>query len=124
MTCRLVDGSRLDSFEGYKPEALMRFKSLLGCISAETTFVFLGISILASGGFAAFFVHLARISIAIVTCLFMGVSPLMPGKLNPGKEEDRGNRWVLSAFGVLGVLLAFLPPFSSAKVSGFSMGMR
>ena len=31
------------------------------------------------------------------------------GNLSPGEREDRSNRWVLAAFGVIGLLAAYLP---------------
>jgi protein-S-isoprenylcysteine O-methyltransferase Ste14 len=30
-------------------------------------------------------------------------------------REDRGNRWVLAAFGVIGILLAYLPAYTDRK---------
>jgi protein-S-isoprenylcysteine O-methyltransferase Ste14 len=43
------------------------------------------------------------------------VSVLSPGNLSSGKEEDRGNRWVLIVFGVLTILIAFLPAYTDRK---------
>ena len=37
------------------------------------------------------------------------VSLFTRGNLSTGEREDRSNRWVLAAFGVLGVLAAYLP---------------
>ncbi|TMJ91570.1 MAG: isoprenylcysteine carboxylmethyltransferase family protein, partial [Alphaproteobacteria bacterium] len=34
------------------------------------------------------------------------------GNLSPGEREDRGNRWVLAAFGVIGLLAAYLPAYT------------
>lgn len=34
------------------------------------------------------------------------------GNLSPGEKEDRGNRWVLFAFLIVGLLDGFLPAFS------------
>ena len=34
------------------------------------------------------------------------------GNLSPGEQEDRSNRWVLVAFGVIGVLNMFLPAYT------------
>lgn len=41
-----------------------------------------------------------------VAALFSG------GNISSGMREDRGNRWVLAVFGVLGLLAAYLPPFT------------
>ncbi len=37
------------------------------------------------------------------------------GNLSPGEREDRGNRWVLAAFGVIGILLAYLPTYTDRR---------
>jgi protein-S-isoprenylcysteine O-methyltransferase Ste14 len=37
------------------------------------------------------------------------------GNLSTGEREDRGNRWVFVAFGVLGVLGAWLPAYTDRK---------
>lgn len=34
------------------------------------------------------------------------------GNLSPGEREDRGNRWVLLAFGAIGLLSAWLPAYT------------
>jgi protein-S-isoprenylcysteine O-methyltransferase Ste14 len=34
------------------------------------------------------------------------------GNLSPGLREDRSNRWVIAAFGVIGLLGAFLPAWT------------
>jgi protein-S-isoprenylcysteine O-methyltransferase Ste14 len=41
-----------------------------------------------------------------------GVALFSRGNLSPGEREDRGNRWVLAAFGVIGLLLAYLPAYT------------
>ncbi len=38
-----------------------------------------------------------------------GVSLFSAGNLSPGEREDRGNRWVLAAFAVIGLLNGYLP---------------
>jgi protein-S-isoprenylcysteine O-methyltransferase Ste14 len=43
--------------------------------------------------------------VAVASC-FAG------GSLSPGEREDRGNRWVLVAFGVLGLLNGWLPAYT------------
>lgn len=34
------------------------------------------------------------------------------GNLSPGQREDRGNRWVIAAFGLLGLLFGYLPAYA------------
>jgi protein-S-isoprenylcysteine O-methyltransferase Ste14 len=73
---------------------------------------YLGLAILGRGGFAAFFSHVALIALAIVLFVLSGVALFSGGNLSPGEREDRGNRWVLAAFGLIGLLLAYLPAYT------------
>jgi protein-S-isoprenylcysteine O-methyltransferase Ste14 len=73
---------------------------------------YLGLAILGSGGFAAFFSHPALIALTIVGFVLTGVALFSSGNLSPGEREDRGNRWVLAAFGVIGLLMAYLPAYT------------
>jgi len=76
------------------------------------TLAYVGIAVAGWGGFAAFFAHPARTAAAVVTLLLTVAALFSRGNLSPGEREDRGNRWVLAAFGVLGLLLAWLPAWS------------
>jgi len=80
--------------------------TIVGCLA------YLGLAILGWGGFAAFFSHAALIALAIVLFVLSGVALFSGGNLSPGEREDRGNRWVLAAFGVIGLLLAYLPAYT------------
>jgi protein-S-isoprenylcysteine O-methyltransferase Ste14 len=73
---------------------------------------YLGLAILGWGSFAAFFSHPALIALVIVGFVLAGVALFSGGNLSPGEREDRGNRWVLAAFGVIGLLLAYLPAYT------------
>jgi protein-S-isoprenylcysteine O-methyltransferase Ste14 len=73
---------------------------------------YLGLAILGGGGFAAFFSHPARVGPVIIYCMLVGAALFTRGNLNPGEREDRGNRWVLIAFGLLGLLLGYLPAYT------------
>src|SRR5258705_828308 len=73
---------------------------------------YLGLAILGWGGFAAFFSHPALVALAIVGLVLSGLALFSGGNLSPGEREDRGNRWVLAAFGGIGLLLAYLPAYT------------
>jgi protein-S-isoprenylcysteine O-methyltransferase Ste14 len=81
-------------------------------IAVVGTLAYLGLAILGWGSFAAFFSHPALIALAIVLFVMTGVAVFSRGNLSPGEREDRGNRWVLAAFGVIGLLLAYLPAYT------------
>ena len=75
-------------------------------------FAYLGLAILGSGGFAAFFSHPALTALAIVGLMLSGAALFSAGNLSPGEREDRSNRWVLAAFGVIGLAMAYLPAYT------------
>ena len=44
-----------------------------------------------------------------------GATLFTGGNLSPGEREDRSNRWVLAAFGLIGLLSAYLPAYTDRK---------
>jgi len=76
---------------------------------------YLGLAVLGWGGLAAFFSHPPLVALAIALFVMAGVSAFAGGNLSSGVREDRGNRWVLAAFGVLGLLDVFLPAWTDRK---------
>jgi len=77
-----------------------------------TTLVYLAIAVLGWGGLAAFFAHPARIALAIVTFALAAAALFTEGNLSPGEREDRGNRWVLAVFAIIGLASAYLPAYT------------
>src|ERR1700739_39103 len=89
----------------------------LTLITVAATLAYLGLAILGWGGFAAFFSHPALIALAIVLFALSGVALFSGGNLSPGVREDRANRWVIVAFGLIGLLAAYLPAYTDRKGS-------
>ena len=50
--------------------------------------------------------------LAVATCLLVGAALFTRGNLSPGEREGRGNRWVHIAFGLIGILSAYLPAYT------------
>ncbi len=71
-----------------------------------------GVAILGLGGLAFFFAHDALIALAIVGLVMLIVSLFSEGNLSSGEREDRGNRWVLAAFGAILLMISYLPPYT------------
>jgi protein-S-isoprenylcysteine O-methyltransferase Ste14 len=71
-----------------------------------------GLAILGWGGFRAFFSHTVFVAITIGALVMSVVALFSRGNLSPGEREDRGNRWVLAAFTVLSILLAYLSAYT------------
>jgi protein-S-isoprenylcysteine O-methyltransferase Ste14 len=76
------------------------------------TLAYLGLAVLGWGGFAAFFAHPARIALVIATFVMSGAAIFSSGNLSPGQREDRSNRWVIIAFAMIGLLMAYLPAYT------------
>jgi protein-S-isoprenylcysteine O-methyltransferase Ste14 len=73
---------------------------------------YLGLAVLGYGGFAAFFSHPALIALVAVQCALAVAALFAGGNLSRGVTEDRGNRWVLAAFAVIGLLQGYLPAWT------------
>ncbi len=84
----------------------------LAFIIIVATLAYLGLAILGWGGFAAFFSHPALISLAVALFVLSGVALFSGGNLSAGEREDRANRWVIVAFALIGLLLAYLPAYT------------
>jgi protein-S-isoprenylcysteine O-methyltransferase Ste14 len=84
-------------------------------ITIIATLAYLGLALLGSGGFATFFSHPALIALAITFLVLSGVAVFSRGHLSPGVREDRANRWVIAAFGVIGLLDAYLPAYTDQR---------
>jgi protein-S-isoprenylcysteine O-methyltransferase Ste14 len=71
-----------------------------------------GLSIIAFGGWRAFLSHRALVALALITIALMMVAPFTSGNLSSGEKEDRSNRWVFTAFSVIALLSATVPPYT------------
>jgi protein-S-isoprenylcysteine O-methyltransferase Ste14 len=76
------------------------------------TAAYFAVAVVGRGGLAAFFSHPPLAALAIVLFALSGVALFAGGNVSPGVREDRDNRWVLAAFGVLGLLDAYLPAYT------------
>jgi protein-S-isoprenylcysteine O-methyltransferase Ste14 len=74
--------------------------------------VYLGLAVLGWGGLAAFFSHAALVAIAAALFVMAGASLFADGNLSSGVREDRGNRWVLVVFTLIGLLDAYLRAYT------------
>jgi len=76
------------------------------------TAVNVGLAILGMGGLVPFFSHPALIALAVVLCIMVVVSLFSSGNLSSGEREDRDNRWVLAAFALILLLIAYMPAYT------------
>ena len=67
------------------------------------------LAIAGAGGVTPFFSNPPLFALAVAYFATVIVSLFAGGNVNPGVREDRSNRWVLVAFGVVGLLGGYLP---------------
>ena len=71
-----------------------------------------GLAIAGWGGWRAFFSHPALRALAWVTAGLMLLAVPSGGGLSSGEKEDRANRWVLGAFSVIALLMAYFSAYT------------
>ncbi len=93
----------------------MAMPAVRGALIIAGTAVYLGLAVLGWDGVTGFFSHPALVALAVafggiaVAVLFAG------GNLSSGVREDRGNRWVIAALGLIGLLAAYLPAYTDRQ---------
>src|SRR4030095_11983146 len=76
---------------------------------------FFGLAVLGRGGFAAFFSHPPLIALTITPFVLASVGPFSRAKLRARVGGGRANRWVITAFSLIGLLAAYLPAYTDRK---------
>jgi len=90
----------------------MKISPKLALFAIGGTLAYLGLAVLGMGGFAAYFSHAPLVVIALATLVMTVASLFTEVNLSSGEREDRANRWVIPAFGVIGLLSGFLPAYT------------
>jgi protein-S-isoprenylcysteine O-methyltransferase Ste14 len=89
---------------------MSRVKILItGIVSLVIQF---GLAIAGWGGWNGFFAHPALQALAWVTVVLVVLSVLSGGGMSAGEKEDRSNRWVLAAFSVIALLMAYFSAYT------------
>jgi protein-S-isoprenylcysteine O-methyltransferase Ste14 len=71
-----------------------------------------GLAIAGSGGWHAFFAHPALRALAWVTVGLAALAIPSGGGISTGEKEDRSNRWVLAAFSVIALMMAYFSAYT------------
>ncbi|HEY3276879.1 MAG TPA: isoprenylcysteine carboxylmethyltransferase family protein [Syntrophorhabdaceae bacterium] len=90
-------------------------KIRMAFIAMASGLAYLGLAIWGGGGFGAFFSHTSLVVLAIITILLSGASLFSKGNLSSGEREDRRNRWVIAALGLIGLLAGYVPAYTDLK---------
>lgn len=80
--------------------------------SAIAVVIQFGLAIAGWGGWHPFFVHPALRVLAWATVALTLLAAFTEGSVSSGEKEDRGNRWVLFAFGVIALLLSYFSAYT------------
>ena len=88
---------------------------MLALASAGVILAYIGLAIVGWGGFDAFFANPARTALVIATAAMAGAALFSSANLSTGEREDRSNRWVIGALGVIGLLSAWLPAYTDRR---------
>src|SRR5271165_800998 len=70
---------------------------------------YLALAVAGEGSLDAYAAHPSLLALALVTAALGAAALFTRGNLSAGVREDRANRWVIVAFGIIGLLLGYLP---------------
>ena len=90
-------------------------RPMLALASLGGVLVYLGLAIWGWDGFANFFANPARTALVIVTLAMLVAAAFTSANLSTGEREDRSNRWIIPALGVIGLLSAWLPAYTDRE---------
>jgi protein-S-isoprenylcysteine O-methyltransferase Ste14 len=76
------------------------------------TLAYLALAAFGAGGIDAFLGRPQFVALALITLALSASALFTQGGIRSGEREDRGNRWVLAAFAVLGLLAGYLPAYT------------
>lgn len=87
-------------------------KSRLAAVTVLSIVAYLGLAVAGAGGPDRFFSSPPLIAVSVVTVALGVASLFSEGHIGSGVREDRSNRWVVAALGVLGIIDAYLPAYT------------
>src|SRR5690348_16440904 len=90
----------------------MKLSPKMAALAIASTLVWLALAAFAAGGIRAFLWRPQFVALALITLAMALASLFTEAGVRTGVREDRGNRWVLAVFGVLGLLHGFLSPYT------------
>jgi protein-S-isoprenylcysteine O-methyltransferase Ste14 len=96
-------------------EAAMQVTAVMAAVNVVATLLWLGLAVLACGGFDAFFSHPPLLALSLITLALVAAGMFTAGNVSSGKQEARDNRWVLAVFAVIGLLLSWLPAYTDRE---------
>jgi protein-S-isoprenylcysteine O-methyltransferase Ste14 len=102
-------------------ELTMKMSAQMTVVAVLATLAYLGLAVWGIGGVAMFFSHGSLVIVALATVAMVFASLFSEVNLSSGEREDRANRWVIPAFGVIGLVSGFLPAYCD-RVNFWTVG--
>ena len=99
----------------------MKMSAQMTVVAVLATLAYLGLAVWGIGGVAMFFSHGSLVIVALATVAMVIASLFSEVNLSSGEREDRANRWVIPAFGVIGLVSGFLPAYCD-RVNFWTVG--
>lgn len=97
---------------GWGPERIRTAVAIL-TTGVVTAAIQIGLGILGWGGWRAFFTHPELRALVWMTLFFVVVAMFSGSSgLSAGQREDRGDRWVLAAFTIIALAMAYLSAYT------------
>ncbi|MBK5512702.1 methyltransferase family protein [Pseudomonas sp. TH15] len=90
----------------------MRMSAQMTVAAVLASLAYLGLAMWGIGGVGIFFSHGSLVVVALATVAMVIASLFTEVNLSAGEREDRANRWVLPAFGVIGLVSGFVPAYT------------
>ena len=90
----------------------MKLSPRMAVLAIASTLVWLALAAFAAGGIRVFLSRPQFVALAVVTLAMALASLFTEAGVRTGVREDRGNRWVLAVFGVLGLAHGFFSPYT------------
>jgi protein-S-isoprenylcysteine O-methyltransferase Ste14 len=87
-------------------------KLRIAALTTVSLAAFLGLAIAGAGGPTRFFSHAQLAAVTAVTIALGFAALFTQGHIGAGVKEDRSNRWVIAALGVLSFIDAYLPAYT------------
>jgi protein-S-isoprenylcysteine O-methyltransferase Ste14 len=73
---------------------------------------YLALAVIGEDGYSTFLSHTPLTALVVAFFMMVGAALFAGGNLSSGEREDRGNRWVLAAFTIIGLLIGYLPAYT------------
>jgi protein-S-isoprenylcysteine O-methyltransferase Ste14 len=90
----------------------MKVSPAMAIFVIAATLAYLALAAFGAGGIDAFLARPQFVAVALITLALSATAFFTQGGIRSGEREDRGNRWVLGAFAVLGLLGGYLPAYT------------